>query len=105
MSNENTKILCLWSGPRNVSTALMYSFAERDDTAVVDEPLYHISGGVDRKSPPCKLKDVASRKESIIAITMEKLAGLLVLGWWGETCGSRGVCWTCLVWMSEMARI
>lgn len=32
--------ICLWSGPRNVSTALMYSFAERTDTRVVDEPLY-----------------------------------------------------------------
>ncbi|HRW04308.1 MAG TPA: hypothetical protein P5121_04400 [Caldilineaceae bacterium] len=30
----------LWSGPRNVSTALMYSFAQRKDTIVVDEPLY-----------------------------------------------------------------
>ncbi len=30
----------LWSGPRNVSTALMYSFARRPDTRVVDEPLY-----------------------------------------------------------------
>ena len=32
--------VCLWSGPRNVSTALMYSFAQRLDTRVVDEPLY-----------------------------------------------------------------
>lgn len=30
----------LWSGPRNVSTALMYSFAQRNDTRVLDEPLY-----------------------------------------------------------------
>jgi hypothetical protein len=30
----------MWSGPRNVSTALMYSFAQRSDTVVVDEPLY-----------------------------------------------------------------
>ncbi|MEZ4622556.1 MAG: hypothetical protein R2867_44625 [Caldilineaceae bacterium] len=30
----------LWSGPRNVSTALLYSFAQRPDTTVVDEPLY-----------------------------------------------------------------
>ncbi len=30
----------LWSGPRNISTALMYSFAQRTDTQVVDEPLY-----------------------------------------------------------------
>ncbi len=35
-----TKRICMWSGPRNVSTALMYSFAQRDDTRVVDEPLY-----------------------------------------------------------------
>lgn len=32
--------ICLWSGPRNVSTALMYSFAQRDDICIVDEPLY-----------------------------------------------------------------
>ncbi len=30
----------IWSGPRNISTALMYSFAQRSDTTVVDEPLY-----------------------------------------------------------------
>lgn len=32
--------VCLWSGPRNVSTALMYAFAQRADTWVFDEPLY-----------------------------------------------------------------
>lgn len=30
----------LISGPRNISTALMYSFAQRKDTVVVDEPFY-----------------------------------------------------------------
>lgn len=37
---SETKRICLWSGPRNISTALMYSFAQRGDTTVVDEPLY-----------------------------------------------------------------
>ena len=32
--------LSVWSGPRNVSTALMYSFRQRPDTRVIDEPLY-----------------------------------------------------------------
>ena len=32
--------LHLISGPRNISTALMYSFAQRSDTEVVDEPFY-----------------------------------------------------------------
>lgn len=35
-----TKRINLWSSPRNISTALMYSFAQRPDTTVVDEPLY-----------------------------------------------------------------
>ena len=34
-----TKI-ALWSGPRNISTAMMYSFGNRKDTTIVDEPLF-----------------------------------------------------------------
>lgn len=36
----STKRICLWSSPRNISTAMMYSFAQRPDTIVFDEPLY-----------------------------------------------------------------
>jgi hypothetical protein len=32
--------IAMWSGPRNVSTALMRSFGARPDTLVSDEPLY-----------------------------------------------------------------
>jgi hypothetical protein len=32
--------LAMWSGPRNVSTALMRSWENRPDTIVVDEPFY-----------------------------------------------------------------
>lgn len=37
---SSTVRIALWSGPRNISTALMYAFAQRADTTVVDEPLY-----------------------------------------------------------------
>lgn len=37
---DNTKRIFLWSGPRNISTTLMYSFAQRSDCEVFDEPLY-----------------------------------------------------------------
>jgi len=37
---NSTNRICLWSSPRNISTAMMYSFAQRDDAIVVDEPLY-----------------------------------------------------------------
>lgn len=36
----SSKRICLWSSPRNVSTAFMYSWAQRSDTTVIDEPLY-----------------------------------------------------------------
>ena len=32
--------LAVWSGPRNISTALMRAWENRHDTMVVDEPLY-----------------------------------------------------------------
>lgn len=32
--------IAMWSGPRNLSTALMYSFGNRADCKVVDEPFY-----------------------------------------------------------------
>lgn len=32
--------IAMWSGPRNLSTAMMYSFGARSDFAVMDEPFY-----------------------------------------------------------------
>ena len=32
------KIICLWSCPRNISTALMYSFGNREDTEIYGTP-------------------------------------------------------------------
>ncbi len=35
-----TRQIAMWSGPRNLSTALMYAFAARGDCTVWDEPFY-----------------------------------------------------------------
>jgi hypothetical protein len=32
--------IAMWSGPRNISTAMMRAWENREDTAVVDEPFY-----------------------------------------------------------------
>jgi Sulfotransferase domain len=32
--------IAMWSGPRNISTAMMRSWGNRGDTAVIDEPFY-----------------------------------------------------------------
>jgi len=40
MSAPPPRRLAMWSGPRNISTALLRSFGNRGDTLVCDEPLY-----------------------------------------------------------------
>ncbi|KAJ7973388.1 Branched-chain-amino-acid aminotransferase-like protein [Quillaja saponaria] len=37
---EEVEVIHSWSAPRSLSTSLMYSFAQRDDVEVLDEPLY-----------------------------------------------------------------
>jgi hypothetical protein len=32
--------IAMWSGPRNISTAMMRAWSNRDDTIVIDEPFY-----------------------------------------------------------------
>jgi len=40
MGDKNGIRIAMWSGPRNISTALLRSWGNRDDTFVCDEPLY-----------------------------------------------------------------
>lgn len=40
MNLNKSEVIAMWSGPRNVSTALMYSFNQREDTQVYDEPFF-----------------------------------------------------------------
>ena len=40
MKSAGYNPVALWSGPRNVSTALMYSFGNREDCRILDEPLF-----------------------------------------------------------------
>ncbi|XP_038998907.1 branched-chain-amino-acid aminotransferase-like protein 1 [Hibiscus syriacus] len=40
LKQEEIEIIHSWSAPRSLSTSLMYSFSQRDDIEVLDEPLY-----------------------------------------------------------------
>ena len=40
MSDDRVVRIAMWSGPRNISTAMMRSFGARADCAVTDEPFY-----------------------------------------------------------------
>jgi len=51
MSNDALRI-AMWSGPRNISTAMMRAWGNRPDTAVCDEPLYaHYLATTGRQHP------------------------------------------------------
>ena len=53
----------MWSGPRNISTAMMRAFGSRPDTAVTDEPLYAHYLKVTGVAHPGR-EDVLARHES-----------------------------------------
>ena len=69
-------IINLVSGPRNVSTALMYSFAQRNDTAVVDEPFYAVylsRSGADHPGKEEVLRTLSADEDAVKAdLTSER---------------------------------
>lgn len=60
----------MWSGPRNLSTAMMYAFGARDDCAVLDEPFYAVflkATGLDHPFRQEVLATMDSDSEKVIA--------------------------------------
>ena len=53
--------IAMWSGPRNISTAMMRSFEARGDTAVSDEPFYAAYLRPDRHGSPMREQVIASQ--------------------------------------------
>jgi len=54
--------IAMWSGPRNLSTAMMYSFAARGDCAVWDEPFYAPYLAVSGKPHPMAAEIIAAHE-------------------------------------------
>ncbi len=64
-----TKRIAMWSGPRNISTAMMRAFENRADTWVLDEPYYAYyldQTGIDH---PLHVDIIAAGETSQVAIT------------------------------------
>ena len=60
----------MWSGPRNISTAMMYSFDNREDCYATDEPLYAnflMSTGVNHPGAREVIKHHETNLESVIS--------------------------------------
>lgn len=51
--------ISMWSGPRNISTTMMRSFANRADTAAIDEPFYAWFLKTTGADHPCRAQTLA----------------------------------------------
>jgi hypothetical protein len=70
--------IAMWSGPRNISTALMRAWENRDDCAVWDEPLYGYylnATGIPHPGAAEVIADQGSDAETIIARCIGPVAG------------------------------
>jgi hypothetical protein len=65
--------LAMWSGPRNLSTAMMYAFAQRPDFAVVDEPFYGPYLRLSGLKHPMQDEILASRPEDAAEVEQDLL--------------------------------
>lgn len=71
------KRINIWSSPRNISTAVMYSFAQRPDAIVVDEPLYahYLRHQPTNADHPGKAEILASQQNDGALVIKEMLLG------------------------------
>nr|WP_319947385.1 HAD family hydrolase [uncultured Shimia sp.] len=65
--------IAMWSGPRNLSTAMMYSFGNRTDCAVVDEPFYAAYLALSGLEHPLRAEIMASQPQDPKAVAASLL--------------------------------
>ena len=64
-------ILAMWSGPRNISTAMMYAFGNRPDCEAWDEPFYGFSLITKGNDHPMREKIIASMETDWDKLTVQ----------------------------------
>lgn len=69
--------VAMWSGPRNLSTAMMRSFENRADCSVVDEPLYAAYLAVTGLDHPGRDDVIASQPTSAADVVAELTSGVV----------------------------
>jgi hypothetical protein len=71
--------IAMWSGPRNISTAMMRAFENRLDTAVIDEPFYAVYLGATGADHPMRAESLASQPTDWRAV-VDGLLGPVPMG-------------------------
>ena len=74
-ANGETIRIAMWSGPRNISTAMMRSFSSRPDCAVIDEPFYAAFLAASGLTHPMRQRILAEHETNWRAVA-DSLTGL-----------------------------
>ena len=69
--------IAMWSGPRNLSTAMMYSFAARGDCRVIDEPFYAAYLADTGADHPMRSEVLASQPQNAADVSKTLLSPVL----------------------------
>ncbi|MEM7358413.1 MAG: HAD family hydrolase [Pseudomonadota bacterium] len=77
MSKPAVTRIAMWSGPRNLSTAMMRSWENRADTAVIDEPFYACFLTHSGIRHPMQEEVLASQPHDWQAVIQQDLSGEL----------------------------
>ena len=67
--------IAMWSGPRNISTAMMRAFENRPDCAVVDEPFYAVYRAATGLDHPMRGEVMASQPQDWRAVAESLVEG------------------------------
>jgi hypothetical protein len=71
--SETIKRIAMWSGPRNLSTAMMRSFGARTDCAVSDEPFYAAYLAANGLEHPMRAEVLASQPNDAAQVAADML--------------------------------
>ncbi len=71
MATNSTLRIAMWSGPRNISTAMMRAFENRADTQVCDEPFYAAFLAATGLEHPMRAEVLASQPNDWRAVAAE----------------------------------
>jgi hypothetical protein len=66
--------VAMWSGPRNISTAMMRAFENRPDTCVIDEPFYAVYLDQTGADHPMRAESLASQPTDWRSVVSELLS-------------------------------
>lgn len=70
--------IAMWSGPRNISTAMMRAWENRPDTAVVDEPFYGYflsESGLDHPARDAVIASQPNRWQAVVDQLLGRIPG------------------------------